>query len=427
MRTAMHTLTILALMLLMLPISDLAQEATPETGTYDLSTEAGLLGYQQAQAVTSAEDVGLPEGFDLELVAGGLNFPDAIAVADDGTIFAALSGFGGTPGQVVVINPDGTFAPFVDAATAGLQGPITDITFGPDGAFWVAHAGGIATVDLISGAVTPLITGLPSLGDHQNNQLAFGDDGWVYFGQGTATNSMVVGPDNAIFGWLPLFPEFHDIPCEDVTIAGSPFESPNVLTPDPNDLALTSPYQAFGVALDPGTVVPGAVPCNGAVLRFQPADPAGTLEVFAWGLRNPYGVVVDDEGALWVIDNGPDARGSRPIENVPDAIYRLEEADAGTWYGYPDYFVGIPVTDEEFTSPSDRPLAFIIDNHDELLGGEEAPAEPMATLSILCIQRAERSPRFSRTLRHTRRREPSPARSGWMLARTAHSMLPTSA
>ena len=445
MRTKLRAIVAIAFALLILPLSALAQEATPETGIFDLSTEAGLLGYQQAQAVTSAEDVGLPEGFDLELVAGGLSFPDAIAVADDGTIFAALSGFGGTPGQVVLINPDGTVAPFVDAATAGLQGPITDITFGPDGTFWVAHAGGIATVDLASGAVTPLITGLPSLGDHQNNQLAFGDDGWVYFGQGTVTNSMVVGPDgtfwvahaggiatvdltsgaviplitglpslgdhqnnqlafgedgwvyfgqgtatnstvvgpdNAVFGWLPLFPEFHDVPCEDVTIAGSPFESPNVLTPDPNDLALTSPYQAFGVALDPGAVVPGAVPCNGAVLRFQPADPVGTLEVFAWGLRNPYGVVVDDEGALWVIDNGPDARGSRPIENAPDAIYRLEEADAGAWYGYPDFVAGFPVTNSAFALPrAPRPLDFIIDNHEELLGGEDAPAEPMATLA----------------------------------------------
>ncbi len=381
MRTKLHAIVAITFTLLLLPLSALAQESTPEAITFDLSTEAGLLGYQEAQADVTAEDVGLAEGFDLELVAGGLNFPDAVAIADDGTIFAALSGFGGTPGQVVLVNPDGTVAPFVDAATAGLQGPITDITFGPDGTFWVAHAGGIATVDLTSGAVTPLITGLPSLGDHQNNQLAFGDDGWVYFGQGTVTNSMVVGPDNAAFGWLPLFPEFHDVPCEDVTIAGNPFESPNVLTPDPNDVALTSPYQAFGVALDPGAVVPGAVPCNGAVLRFQPADPAGTLEVFAWGLRNPYGVVIDDEGALWVIDNGPDARGSRPIENAPDAIYRLEEADAGSWYGYPDYFAGIPVTDAQFTSPSDRPLEFIIDNHDELLAGEDAPAAPVATLA----------------------------------------------
>jgi glucose/arabinose dehydrogenase/uncharacterized cupredoxin-like copper-binding protein len=382
MRTKLHAIVAIALTLLILPLSALAQEATPETLTFDLSTETGLLGYQEAQADITAEDVGLPEGFDLELVAGGLSFPDAVAVADDGTIFAALSGFGGTPGQVVIVNPDGTVAPFVDAATAGLQGPITDITFGPDGTFWVAHAGGIATVDLTSGAATPLITGLPSLGDHQNNQLAFGDDGWIYFGQGTVTNSMVVGPDNAAFGWLPLFPEFHDVPCEDVTIEGTPFESPNVLTPDPNDVALTSPYQAFGVALDPGAVVPGAVPCNGAVLRFQPADPAGTLEVFAWGLRNPYGVVIDDQGALWVIDNGPDARGSRPIENAPDAIYRIEQADAGAWYGYPDFFAGFPVTNQAFAIPgAPRPLGFIIANHDDLLGGEDAPAEPMATLA----------------------------------------------
>ncbi|MBW3633947.1 MAG: hypothetical protein KY456_13070, partial [Chloroflexi bacterium] len=380
MRQYMHALIALALLLLALPLSTLAQEATPEP-MLDLSTEGGLLTYQTLQRETTATDVGLPEGFDLELVAGGLNFPDAIAIADDGTIFAALSGFGGTPGQVVVVNPDGTVAPVVDAATAGLQGPITDITFGPDGAFWLAHAGGIVTVDLTTGAVTPLITGLPSLGDHQNNQLAFGEDGWVYFGQGTATNSMVVGPDNALMGWLPLFPEFSDTPCEDVTLAGMPFESPNVLTPDPNDLALTSPYQPFGVALDPGTVVPGAVPCNGAVLRFQPADPVGTLEVFVWGLRNPYGVVFDEEGALWVIDNGPDARGSRPIENVPDAIYRLEEADAGTWYGYPDFFAGIPVTDERFAAEGPQPLGFILGNHDALLGGEDAPPEPVATLA----------------------------------------------
>jgi uncharacterized cupredoxin-like copper-binding protein len=382
MHTKLQALVILALIAFALPFSALAQEATPEGMTFDLSTEVGLLAYQTAQEGVTAEDVGLPDGFDLELVAGGLNFPDAIAVADDGTIFAALSGFGGTPAQVVIVNQDGTVAPFVDAASAGLQGPITDIAFGPEGTFWLAYAGGIATVDLTSGAVTPLITGLPSLGDHQNNQLAFADDGWVYFGQGTATNSMVVGPDNALFGWLPLYPEFHDTPCQDVTIAGRPFESPNVLTPDPNDVALTSPYQAFGVAVDPGTIVPGAVPCNGAVMRFQPADPAGTLEVFAWGLRNPYGVVVDDEGALWVIDNGPDARGSRPIENAPDSIYRLEETDAGTWFGYPDFVAGFPVTNAaNAVRGAPRPLELILDNHDALLGGKDAPTEPMATLA----------------------------------------------
>ena len=44
------------------------------------------------------------------------------------------------------------------------------------------------------GAVTVLVDGLPSLGDHHTNAPVV-MDGWVYFGQGTATNSAVVGLD----------------------------------------------------------------------------------------------------------------------------------------------------------------------------------------------------------------------------------------
>jgi glucose/arabinose dehydrogenase len=364
-------------LLLALPLATLAQEATPAP---DLGTEAGLAAFHEAQTQVTAEEVGLPEGFELELVANGLSFPSAVAIGPEGTVYATLSGFGGTPAQVVAIGVDGTVTPVVDAATAGLQGPLTDVAFGPDGTFYVAYAGGIAVVDLAAGSVTPIITGLPSVGDHQNNQLAFSEDGWIYFGQGTATNSMVVGPDNAMLGWLPLFPEFSDVPCDDVTIATEPFGSPNVLTPqDPNDSVMTSPYQPFGVAVDPGTTIPGQVKCNGSILRFQPASPEGSLEVFAWGLRNPFGVAIDSEGAIWTANNGPDVRGSRPIAQAPDDIWRLTEDDAGRWFGYPDYVAGIPVTDEPFASEGPQPLGFILGNHDELLGGEEVPT-PVATL-----------------------------------------------
>ena len=47
-----------------------------------------------------------------------------------------------------------------------------------------------------------LVAGLPSRGDHHTNGPVV-RDGWVYFGQGTATNAAVVGEDNAAFGWLP--------------------------------------------------------------------------------------------------------------------------------------------------------------------------------------------------------------------------------
>jgi glucose/arabinose dehydrogenase len=41
------------------------------------------------------------------------------------------------------------------------------------------------------------------------------------------------------------------------------------------------------------------------------ADGSG-LEVYAWGLRNPYGVQWGPDGQLYVTDNAYDERGSRP-------------------------------------------------------------------------------------------------------------------
>src|SRR3989442_3704930 len=54
----------------------------------------------------------------------------------------------------------------------------------------------IAIVDPLTGRVTPFITGLPT-GDHPTEQLAF-KAGWIYWSQGSTTNSGVVGRDK---GW----------------------------------------------------------------------------------------------------------------------------------------------------------------------------------------------------------------------------------
>ena len=62
--------------------------------------------------------------------------------------------------------------------------------------------GGASAGGVLSGGLRDLVTGLPSLGDHHNNQIAAGPDGKIYFGQGVATNSGVVGVDNFVFGWL---------------------------------------------------------------------------------------------------------------------------------------------------------------------------------------------------------------------------------
>ena len=69
---------------------------------------------------------------------------------------------------------------------------------------------------------------MPGKGDHHTNGPLV-KDGYIYFGQGTATNSSVVGDDNFRFGWLKRYPEFHDIPCRDIKLNGINYSTVNVL------------------------------------------------------------------------------------------------------------------------------------------------------------------------------------------------------
>src|SRR5215212_5115754 len=95
------------------------------------------------------------------------------------------------------------------------------------------------------GSLTALISNLPSMGDHHTNGPVI-KDGFIYFGQGTATNSAVVGEDNARFGWLLRQKDFHDIPCKDVVLAGQNYSSQNILTDSANDQTTTGSYVPFG-------------------------------------------------------------------------------------------------------------------------------------------------------------------------------------
>jgi len=75
----------------------------------------------------------------------------------------------------------------------------------------------------------------------------------VYFGVGTATNSGVVGPDNADFGWLKRFPQLCDIPPVDVTLTGQNFVS---IDKDTSEQKVTGAYVPYGTPTSPGQVIP---------------------------------------------------------------------------------------------------------------------------------------------------------------------------
>ena len=274
---------------------------------------------------------------------------------------------------------------------------------------YVANAGKISVVDPIKGSVQDIIAGLPAGGDHKTNQIAFGPDGRLYFGQGSATNSGVVGIDNYLpdLGWLADAPQVHDVPAKNISLIGENFATPNILAPgdknitskgflnsenfivkvtnsslnskfgnnnsNSNGLAntTTGAFSSFGNSTIKGEKIKGNLLCNACILSTKPD---GTdLKLVAWGIRDPEGLVFDKLGKLIVTVQGDDERGSRPIANDHDRIYKIDINNAsnlGKFYGWPDYaFAGnknnmtMPVTDSIFHSDrNNKSLSLLIEN-----------------------------------------------------------------
>ena len=311
--------------------------------------------------------VQVPAGYRIEVVADGLTFPTGVGFGEGGEIYVVESGYStpdvkATP-RIVEVSPDGRGAPRV-VFTGDSHQPWNGIDV-EGGAFYVAQGGQAEGGRIVrittDGAVDVLVDGLPSLGDHHTNGPIVDDDGWIYFGQGTATNSGVVGEDSFLFGWLPKQPDFHDIPCQDVQLAGVNFESGNPLTEDPDDRATTGPYLPFGTAAEKGQIVKGQVPCNGAILRVRAEG--GAPELVSWGFRNPYGLERGPDGALYVVDNGFDERGSRPVFGSADMMWRVDTAEEPRWYGWPDFSEGRPLTRDGYSEGNGETKGFVLAEH----------------------------------------------------------------
>lgn len=312
-------------------------------------------------------DISVPKGFKVEAAVRGLAAPTMVTFDDQGRMLVAESGYhGGGTARVTRIEPGGTKTVLAEGAAFGQDIPVTSVAF-HDAKVYVVHGGSVSTIE-DGGRLQPIISGLPGRGDHQANTLVF-KDGKMYLSIGTVTNSAVVGPDNAVFGWLgdPALREVHDVPCRDTVLTGATFDSENPLGNQP-ERQQTSPFSAYGHALPAGATVKGDVKCNGAILQ---ANPDGSnLQVYASGLRNPYGLEAGPDGSLYATMHGFDARGSRPVDDAWDCFYKLTE---GAWYGWPDFACDVPVTDHRFQAKNKPQPQFVVANHPT-----EAPPKPIA-------------------------------------------------
>lgn len=330
---------------------------------------------------SNGQDIVVPQGYKVEALITGLNFPTGIAFRGNENnfqIFVLESGTG-LPGSCNnnalfggPSDPSNPFTPDIvvfDKNGAPIAGPFGKPSSGkpsfqPDGpaiglAFEHGFEGGmlfatdsnqgvrgapgsanntsrVVTVDLKSNTVNTFIGGLPT-GDHPTEQILV-DDGFVIWSQGSATNAGVTGHDNGGGG------NQHDIACQDIKLSQNVWDS--------GDGHMTSGYSNHNVTR-PGATVPAfesataAGMCTGAILRakIHAPVPADTIEPIAWGFRNPFGIRVapDDhplQGCVFVTENGEDERGARPTNNAPDRLACAKQNADGSpqFHGWPDRF-----------------------------------------------------------------------------------------
>jgi hypothetical protein len=278
----------------------------------------------------------LPTGYQIEAVAVGLTFPSGVTSDDQGRVYVVETGY--SYGEVWAVprllrlESDGRIT---EIATGEKNGPWTGVTF-YKGFFYVAEGGELQGGRILriahDGTKTVLIDNLPTRGDHHTNGPVIGPDGYLYFGQGTYTNSGVVGHDNAEFGWLKRFRNLHDILCKDIRLNGRNFTTANPIQSDSPEEVLTGAFSPFGKPTSKNEVIRGQVPCSGSVLKLPLGG--GSVELVAWGFRNPFGLAFSPDGNLFVTDNSYDTRGSRPVYGTGDILWQVK---TGAWYGWPDY------------------------------------------------------------------------------------------
>jgi glucose/arabinose dehydrogenase len=318
-------------------------------------------------------DVALPEGYRIDAVATGLNMPTGVAFDPDGSVYVVESGYAygetfDVP-RVLALGPKGERK----VIATGVNPPWTGVAF-QQGALYVAEGGvkepGRILRISLSGEISVLVDNLPTRGDHHTNGPVFGPDGKLYFGQGTMTNSGVVGVDNFEYGWLSRSRQLHDIACQDVVLHGVNYTSADPLA-GKDARAVTGAFVAFGTETQAGQAIKGSVPCSGAVLRVSSAG--GTPELVAWGFRNPFGLAFAPDGQLFVTDNMYDERGSRPVYGAGDYLWQVQ---SGSWYGWPDFAGGRPLTMDRWTPPGGEKIAPL------LAVAPGVPPRPTAELGV---------------------------------------------
>lgn len=335
--------------------------------------------------------VQVPPGFRAVLFVEGLNYPSSMTWDGAGRLYVLESHTVAIPTLDAKVMRVGAGGDLEKVDLHGPGAPTGHQAIGMefhDGWIYLSHEEadgkwGVSRFRPDTGEAEPILRGLRGDGDHNVNYLVFDRTGSMYFGVGSSTNSGVVAAKDPVNEkWLEKRPQMHDVPCRDLTLTGKTFVDEKGVT--------TGAYQAHGKS--DARRVAGEPQCTGALYELPPGS--STPRLVAWGFRNPVALAIDSKGTVLVGMHGADVRGTRPVLDDPDAIYRVRR---GAWYGWPDYSAELlPFTDPKYRPP-DKFLAqghtgveFLIDHAASGLPAPDrtllvATTEPHAALGGMTV------------------------------------------
>lgn len=201
----------------------------------------------------------------------------------------------------------------------------------------------VYSFDLHSKETKEIVKDLPNFGDYKDSIIKINGD-FMYVTIGAATNSGVVGEDNA---WLKTNPFDHDISPYKITLRGVNFQDGS-----------TGAFMDNGSKSIQGQIIPGHFPGNASIIIYNLTT--GDCTTHAWGIRNVKGIDFDSRDRMIAGVGGMEDRGLRPVKGDSDYIYVIKSK---TWYGWPDYSGGDPINSPKFKDKNKGIDSFVLDTH----------------------------------------------------------------
>jgi glucose/arabinose dehydrogenase len=102
---------------------------------------------------------------------------------------------------------------------------------------------------------------------------------------------------------------------------------------------------------DPNFSSEGETPLTACIWRLDPSKEEPTIEVFAHGLRNPYGFCWDDRGRMIATENGPNLDPPEELNEVRQGCHYGFPYQFSNWHANPYKHIGPPPADLKMTPP----------------------------------------------------------------------------